>query len=619
MTNPSSEAPLISVVIPTHERAALLARSLGSLTAQTLAPSQFEVVVVDDGSSDNTEEVCGGFAGQLALRYLRIENSGTSAAKNLGLFASRAALVLFFDDDDLADPGLLEAHIEAHRAHPEESVAVLGYTTWSDELEVTPLMEYVTEIGHLLFAYRTIEDGQMLDFTYFWAGRLSCKRAFLAQHDTFDQGFHAAGIEDIELGFRLAEHGLSVFHTRAAKSFMARSIDFEGFARRCVVRGRALWLFNSRHSDPAVRRYCAVADALERWPVLAPSLEAKMERVRELERSHSEQGELASSELSELRDLYRWTFDALQARGVAEAAAEASETALAGPPVRAAGTAPGPAICREPVFVIGSPRSGTTALAVALAEHSELWTSGESYFLFFLLNDGLVERAFERAMEVPGPRWLRVAEVSEEEFSASVGIGMNALITSRSEGRRWIDHTPLYTLIVDRLAKLFPGAKFVHILRDGREVVNSMLNFTSSHPDPETARFAQRTMAWSRDIRSACEAWREHVEPAMAFCDEHPDRAIVVRHEELVATPAEALANVHRFLGIADEAGPARLLAAKQINSSFAGKRRLSAAEIWDGWNEDERQVFGEVAGPSMVRCGFSIPVDEVGSEAPLR
>src|SRR5204862_5867974 len=112
---------------------------------------------------------------------------------------------------------------------------------WADELEVTPLMEYVTEIGQLLFAYRTIEGGQMLDHTYFWAGRLSCKRAFLAQHETFDQEFQAAGIEDIELGFRLAKHGLAVFHARAAKSFMVRPIDFEGFVRRCVVRGRALW------------------------------------------------------------------------------------------------------------------------------------------------------------------------------------------------------------------------------------------------------------------------------------------------------------------------------------------------------------------------------------------
>ena len=95
--------------------------------------------------------------------------------------------MLFFDDDDLADPGLLQAHVEAHRAHPEENFAVLGYTTWAPELEVTPLMEYVTEIGQHLFSYKNLEDGQMLDYTYFWGGRSVVQALFLAQHGSFDQ------------------------------------------------------------------------------------------------------------------------------------------------------------------------------------------------------------------------------------------------------------------------------------------------------------------------------------------------------------------------------------------------------------------------------------------------
>src|SRR5919204_263670 len=119
------DRPMISVVIPTHQRAPLLERALESLTEQTLPRSQFEVIVVDDGSSDWTENVCARIGEEISINYLWIVNSGISAAKNLGLFASLAPLVLFFDDDDLADPKLLEAHIEAHRAHPEENVAVL--------------------------------------------------------------------------------------------------------------------------------------------------------------------------------------------------------------------------------------------------------------------------------------------------------------------------------------------------------------------------------------------------------------------------------------------------------------------------------------------------------------
>jgi Sulfotransferase family len=263
-------------------------------------------------------------------------------------------------------------------------------------------------------------------------------------------------------------------------------------------------------------------------------------------------------------------------------------------------------ICPNPVFIIGSPRSGTTVLARSLAQHSELWTSGESYVLFHLYGPpNFAERVFDRAMAIPGPRWLRREEVSREEFFAYVGMSINALMTNRSEGRRWIDHTPVYTLIADRLAEVFPGASFIHILRDGREVVNSMLNFADSLADPAAARFVDQAMAWARDMRSGCDTWRNHVETAMAFCDQHTDRATVVRYEDLVAEPQEAFRNLHRFLGIVDEEGAARFLASRRINSSFGDRPRPSADELWETWDEEWRRVFADHAGAAMVRCGY--------------
>lgn len=603
--------PRIGVVIPTHERAELLERSLESLATQTLPSTAYEVVVVDDGSADGTADVCRRAAGSLPLRYLRIESSGISAAKNLGLFACKAPLVLFFDDDDRADPRLLEAHVEAHRAHPQDNVAVLGYTTWAPELEVTPLMEYVTEIGQLLFAYRNIEHGQALDHTYFWGGRSSCKRSFLVQHGSFDQELPA--MEDMELGYRLARHGLVVLHDRSAQSYMLRAVTFDEFARRCVKRGRALWMFHARHPDPAVERYGRISEALQKWPSLAPSLPAKIERIRELEERHADDGGLDDSALAELRQLYGWAFEALEVRGIAEAQAEAfRRTARDTPPISST-QAQAAAICPDPVFIIGSPRSGTSVLAHSLAQHSEFWVSGESYFLFHLFSNGLAERAFDRAMEVAGSGWLRIEGVSREEFLAHVGMGLNALITSHSRGRRWIDHTPHYTLIVETLGRLFPGARFLHILRDGREVVHSMLNFADSHPDQEVREFLRSRVPWATEIRSACEFWRDHVEAAMAFCDLYPDRAMVVRYDDLVATPEATFRAIHDFLGAADEHGPADFLRSTRINSSFKGRSRLSGAAIWELWGEDERRLFTEVAERTMDRCGFSIP-DELGS-----
>src|SRR5262245_3379258 len=133
-----------------------------------------------------------------------------------------------------------------------------------------------------------------------------------------------------------------------------------------------------------------------------------------------------------------------------------------------------PAICPDPVFIIGSPRSGTSILSWSLAQHRQLWTSAESDFLYDLFGCGHLEKAFETTRGRPGSTWLREEAVDKREFYGCLGLGVNALFTSRAGGRRWIDQTPLYTMIADLLADVFPGAFFLHILRDGRRVVDSM-------------------------------------------------------------------------------------------------------------------------------------------------
>ncbi len=285
----------ISVVIPTFNRAAMLAATLESFAAQTLPADQYEVVVVDDGSEDATSQVCRDFASRIQLKYLHIENSGTSVAKNTGILASSGRILLFFDDDDVADSRLLEEHVKAHQQHPEENVAVLGYTTWAPTLPVTPLRRYVTETGRFLFAYGDLKDGQILDFTYFWAGRCSCKRSLLAKHGVFNRQFRAAGIEDIELGYRLSKFGFRVVFHRAAVSYMTRPLTFEGFCDRCERQGEALFLFSQLHDDPVAQQYCQLADpfienqavgvdAEARWPAVAALFREKVDQVSRVER-----------------------------------------------------------------------------------------------------------------------------------------------------------------------------------------------------------------------------------------------------------------------------------------------------------------------------------------------
>ena len=235
----NANGPAISVIIPTHNRASLLTESLASLCDQTLPASDFEVVVVDDGSTDHTREVCDEFSERIGLQYHRIANSGIAAAKNMGLFASRGEIAYFFDDDDVADRNLLTAHVAAHREYPDDRIAILGYTTWHPDLEITPLMKYVTEVGKYLFSYPSLEADKMLDFRHFWGGRASAKRGFLVRHGAFNQDF-SFGYEDVELAFRLSGHGFGVVYKPEAISYMVRPLTFDEFCQRCERQGRSL-------------------------------------------------------------------------------------------------------------------------------------------------------------------------------------------------------------------------------------------------------------------------------------------------------------------------------------------------------------------------------------------
>jgi glycosyltransferase involved in cell wall biosynthesis len=105
----------ITVVIPTYNRAEWLPATVESVLQQTRPPD--EVLVVDDGSRDHTEEVCRAFPAP--VRYVRQPNAGVSAARNRGVREARGEWVAFVDSDDLWDPAKLEVQAAAHAAAPE--------------------------------------------------------------------------------------------------------------------------------------------------------------------------------------------------------------------------------------------------------------------------------------------------------------------------------------------------------------------------------------------------------------------------------------------------------------------------------------------------------------------
>jgi glycosyltransferase involved in cell wall biosynthesis len=333
-------APEISVVIPTRNRAALLDESLASLAMQT-ASGRFETIVVSDGSTDDTLAVCDRWARRMPLTVIESPAAGISVAKNIGVDVATAPLLLFFDDDDVADPDLVSRHLVVHHLHPLEHVAVLGYTDWSPRLEVTEVMRFVTEVGCYLFGYPYVQHGQNYDYRFFWGGRSSCKRSLLVRAGGFRPEF-TFGSEDIEAAFRISRMlgrerqprpvgnaaaspavervGMVVVYDSLARQHVIRPLTYDEFCQRCERQGRSQWQFASFYDDPRAAEWCGTVDARRRWGEVRDLLPAQVARVRDLEAALRQGAGDRDTLIAELHQLYYKTFDAFKLKGIVEAA-----------------------------------------------------------------------------------------------------------------------------------------------------------------------------------------------------------------------------------------------------------------------------------------------------------
>jgi hypothetical protein len=264
-------------------------------------------------------------------------------------------------------------------------------------------------------------------------------------------------------------------------------------------------------------------------------------------------------------------------------------------------------LCPNPVFIIGSPRSGTKILAMSLTQHGHFWTSEESQILWDLFGDGCLEKNYLRQGSLGGS-WLHKQGVQKEEFLGYVGIGFNALFSSRSGGKRWIDHTPVYTFLVHSLMDMFPGALFLHILRDGRRVVHSMLHFLNRFgPVAPVSKPTGNNPKWATEFREACRTWSRYVNAAMEFASAYPTRCLTVVNEHLMADPDNGFRAILEFLGAPHDDGPAAFFKSNRVNSSFPQHKQGLAgspgvSDAWKEWSSERKAIFEEEAAPTQKK-----------------
>lgn len=239
-----------SVVIPTYNRKLILEKCLRALEEQHLANgsvSGYEIVLVDDGSTDGTLEWLQENANQLPhVRSLVQNHQGPAAARNLGVEQAIGDTIIFIDSDLVVTDNFLQAHADG---------LIYGQQSYDSDRVFT----YGRVINTCNFDNPTAEPYKVTDFSaaYFATGNVAIARHWLDKAGLFDTRFQLYGWEDLELGVRLKQLGLKLIKCPTAVGYhwhppfsleqVPRLIDKE------IQRGRMGVLFYQKHPTWEVR------------------------------------------------------------------------------------------------------------------------------------------------------------------------------------------------------------------------------------------------------------------------------------------------------------------------------------------------------------------------------
>jgi GT2 family glycosyltransferase len=236
-----TDALRISVVIPTYNRLDTLRHVIPALIAQDLRPEAFEIIVADSNSNDGTAEYLAEIARTSPnLRHLPGPYTGRASARNAGIAAANAPIVLFTDADIIASSDLLSKHLARHAGGRK---AVIGC-----EIQVDSYDAYLRKRRDPAH-----EDSlhpptrKRLTWLYFMTGNCSVRKDDLDRVGRFDEDFTGYGHEDLELGYRIQHAGIPIEYAAEAVNYHWHPVPFDQQQGRMELAGRSTVRFYRKH------------------------------------------------------------------------------------------------------------------------------------------------------------------------------------------------------------------------------------------------------------------------------------------------------------------------------------------------------------------------------------
>ena len=240
--------PELSVVIPTYNRLDTLREVIPSLLSQDIRAERYEVVVADSNSTDGTTPYLAGVAAEYPrVRHLPGPYTGRAMARNAGIEAACGAIVLFTDADIIAAPDLLARHLARHAER--DDIAVVGL-----ELQVSSLADY-ERLRAFPGERRPLhpDSRKKLSWLYFLTGNASVRKRDLDRVGRFDESFTGYGHEDLELGYRLEDAGVTIVYEPRAVDYHWHPVPYAEQKAKMSLAGRSTVRFFRKHPSFMVR------------------------------------------------------------------------------------------------------------------------------------------------------------------------------------------------------------------------------------------------------------------------------------------------------------------------------------------------------------------------------
>ncbi|MCD6326271.1 glycosyltransferase [bacterium] len=248
----------ISIIIPTFNRLDKLKSVIASLRRQSYPADRFEIIVVDDGSTDGTAAWLADAAGGAPnLRFEIAEHAGPAVARNVGVKMAEGEILLFLGDDTIASEDLLSKHACEHERLGCD-IAIQGGVQPAENVRPTRFVRYLNERSHAQFHLRPCQPGDSLPFDVFYTCNCSLPKRLLDELGGFPED--VVYYDDTFVGYMLSRRGVPIIYEPTALVRHNHTQELNGFLIRQVQAGADAAVLSRR--CPALRQLLRVDQAV---------------------------------------------------------------------------------------------------------------------------------------------------------------------------------------------------------------------------------------------------------------------------------------------------------------------------------------------------------------------